>query len=303
MPQPSSPPEESFCPVIAASTLPLPARARDQLDREGILADLRQLAGFSHIDLVDTWISPAGLDPLRREILREALAELELRLAGISVIRRSIIDPVHGPANVEHTRRSIETAAELGAPVLSIGFHRPLTPEQQRWHGFWAVPGEADPPESFPVAVRLLGELCEYAADRGVALSLELYENTLLGSGTGAAHLVEEVGAPNLGINADLANLYRVPERLTESWSETLRAVLPWMNYWHVKNYRRADCYPDGPFLAWPTELGEGDIDYRTAFRLAAEADYRGPVCIEHYGGDGLSSQRAGLDYLRSLLR
>jgi hypothetical protein len=42
--------------------------------------------------------------------------------------------------------------------------------------------------------------------------ALELHEDTLLGTGAGAALLVEEVGSPIVGINADLANLYRVPE-------------------------------------------------------------------------------------------
>ena len=50
-----------------------------------------------------------------------------------------------------------------------------------------------------------LRDICLYAAERGIQVSLELYEQTLLGSGTDAARLVSDVGAPNLGLNPDLA--------------------------------------------------------------------------------------------------
>ncbi|GIH64125.1 xylose isomerase [Microbispora siamensis] len=283
--------------------LPLPRRSPGTLDHETIRADLGSLAhaGFRHVDLVDTWLSPADLSRSERGILLDVLAELQLGLVGISVIRRSVIDPVDGPANVAHTRKSIDAAAELGAPVLSIGFHRPLTELQRQW-AFWTVPGPRDDPAAYDAAVPLVADLAAYAADRGVRLSLELYEDTLLGTGAGAARLVEDVGAPNLGVNADLANLYRLPARLAETWLETFRRVLPHMNYWHVKNYRRVEVYPDGPYLAWPTDLDSGDIDYRLALGMAADAGYTGPICVEHYGGDALWSQRRGLRYLTSLL-
>ena len=224
-----------------------------------------------------------------------------LHLAGLSAIRRSVIDPADGDANLAYTHQALDIAAQLGAPVLSIGFHRPLSELQRQWP-FWSVPGPSDGPLLWDLAVTRLKELVKHASDVNVAVSLELYEDTLIGTGADAARLVAEVASPMLGINADLANLYRVPRRLTESWLDTFMACLPHLNYWHVKNYRRAEAYPDGPFLSWPTQLSDGDIDYRRALRLALDAGYAGPICIEQYGGDGLSAQSAGLRYISTLL-
>jgi sugar phosphate isomerase/epimerase len=292
-----------YRPAIAGSTLPLPGRPADNVSPDIWADDLRTLAacGFTCIDLVDTWLSPPTLSVGGRRALRDSVCEAGVSLAGLSVIRRSIIDPVDEQQNLAYTFAAIDAAAELGAPILSIGFHRPLTPAQQSWP-FWAAPSPRDDMSAWDVAVGRLRSLASYAAQVGVGLALELYEYTLLGSGATAARLVQEVGSPVLGINADLANLYRIPERLTETWAETLQLSLPYMNYWHVKNYRRAEHFPDGPFLAWPTALDDGDIDYRAALRMAAAAGYAGPLCVEHYGGDALWNQQRGLRYLSEVL-
>jgi sugar phosphate isomerase/epimerase len=289
--------------VIAGSTLPLRTR-RDESPDPGIWeADLRSLVrlGFRHIDLVDSWLAPGDLGRASLSELAAVITSAGGMLAGMSAIRRSVIDPEEGKANLAYTHRTIDAAAALHAPVLSIGFHRPLTALQREW-AFWIVPAPTDRPDSHALAVSRLRELARHAASVGVRLSLELYEGTLLSTGAQAARLVEDVGSDSLGINADLANLYRVPERLAEGWLETLRLCLPYMNYWHVKNYRRVEHYPDGPFLTWPAALDDGDIDYRLALRMAAESGYGGPVCVEHYGGDGLSAEQRGLAYLSTLL-
>lgn len=33
------------------------------------------------------------------------------------------------------------------------------------------------------------------------------------------------------------------------------------------------------------------------------DAGFHGPICLEHYGGDGLSVTAASLDYVRTILR
>ena len=288
-------------PYIAGSTLPLPGvTSTDSSTWVTGLASLRR-CGFEWVDVVDNWLAFGDLGPSQTDEFASAVRASGLRLAGLSVIRRSIIDPVGGDSNLNYTHRAIEVAAAVGAPVLSIGFHRPLTPLQQQWP-FWSVPGPRDDAGSRPLAVERLRELCTHAVDVDVQLSLELYEDTLIGTGADAARLVEQVGSPALGINADLANLYRVPRRLAEGWVEAFAECLPHLNYWHVKNYRRAEGYPDGPFLSWPTQLSDGDINYRQALTMAVDAGYAGPICIEQYGGDGLTAQRAGLMYLTDLI-
>lgn len=298
-------------PVLAGSTLALPSRLGSVQDgaptRASVWsADLARLrrSGFGAIDLVDTWVSPADLEARDLADLRQVLSSLDLYLAGISVIRKSIIDPRDGAANLEHTRSSIDAAVALGAPLVCIGFHRPLTVEQSGQWPFWSVDSPADGRNAavWRAAVTRLQDVCDYAEKRGIQVSLELYEQTLLGSGADAARLVTDVGRPNLGLNPDLANLYREPRQLPESWQETLEHCLPYLNYWHVKNFRRAPVWPSGPFVTFPTSMSEGDIDYAEAFRMVAGAGYNGPICIEHYGGDRVWEQRSALHYVTWLL-
>lgn len=298
-------------PVLAGSTLALPGRHPRIHDGASTgasvwSADLAKLrrSGFEAIDLVDTWLSPADLGARDLADLRRVISGLDLHLTGISVIRKSIIDPRDGAANLEHTRSSIDAAVALGAPLVCIGFHRPLTVEQSGQWPFWSVDAPADRRDAdvWRVAVTRLQEVCDYAGKRGIQVSLELYEQTLLGSGADAARLVADVGRPNLGLNPDLANLYREPRQLGESWQETLKHCLPHMNYWHVKNFRRAPVWPSGPFVTFPTAMADGDIDYAEAFRMVASAAYSGPICIEHYGGDRVWEQRSALRYATWLL-
>jgi hypothetical protein len=41
-------------------------------------------------------------------------------------------------------------------------------------------------------------------------------------------------------------------------------------------------------------------IDYRSAVKLALANGFQGVICVEHYGGDGLSVSATNRDYLRS---
>lgn len=298
-------------PTVAGSTLALPDRrgrpCSSASDASSVwAADLAKLrrSGFEAIDLVDTWLSPGELAPRELAELRNTISGLGLTLTGISVIRKSIIDPRDGAVNLEHTRASIDAAVALGAPLICIGFHRPLTAEQSGQWPFWSVgtPGDEREASVWQLAVSRLREVSRYAAERGIQVSLELYEQTLLGSGADAARLVTDAGAQNLGLNPDLANLYREPRELGETWQETLRLCLPYMNYWHVKNFRRAPVWPAGPFVTFPTTMADGDIDYAEAFQMAASAGYSGPICIEHYGGDRVREQRSALRYVTWLL-
>jgi sugar phosphate isomerase/epimerase len=258
--------------------------------------------GFDAVDLVDSWLAPGYLSAAELRELAAVLGDTGLRLAGISVVRRSVIDPRDGTANLDYTLRSLDAAAALGAPVVSIGFHRPLTPEQ-RSASFWLV----DPPRddrseaNWALAAERVGRVVARAEELGIAVALELHEGTLLDSAAGALRVIELVGSTSLGVNPDLGNLVRVPEPLAASWEETLRAVLPHTTYWHVKNYARVE--RPGLVVTLPSELEAGHVDYRRALGLALDAGYAGPVCIEHYEGDALGAIARGRAYVEQVVR
>jgi sugar phosphate isomerase/epimerase len=289
---------------IAASTLPFPAVTPDGRTAQDdptvwqeVFTDIAD-AGFDHVDLTDSWLRPGDLDGPALDRLAGTARDLGLGLASVSAIRRSVIDAKDGAANLAYSHRTIDAAAALGIGVVSVGLHQALTAQQKERLWFWTAPGHHDDPADRPLAVSRFQELGRHAAEVGVLLSLEMYEDTFLGTADSAVRLIEEIGLPEVGLNPDIANLVRL-HRPVEPWQELVEKTLPYTNFWHVKNYSRDEDPERGAYLSVPAPMQFGLIDYRAAFRTALAHGFQGVICTENYGGDGLSVCAANRDYLR----
>lgn len=267
------------------------------------LAELR-LAGFDHVDLTDSWLRPGDLSPTRLRELSSALADASLAVSAVSVTRRSVIDPRTGEANLAYAHRTIDAVAALGATVLCLGLHRPLTLAQRDALWFWLAPGDGDPVDdeaTYRRAVAAFQELGHHAADHGVALSLEMYEDTYLGTADDCVRMIEDIGLANVGINPDVGNIIRL-HRPVEPWQDQFAKLLPVTNYWHIKNYTRDHDPATGAYATNPAPLEFGVINYRQVIGEALELGFDGPFCVEHYGGDGISVSAKNRDYIRAIL-
>ncbi|TDC27987.1 sugar phosphate isomerase/epimerase [Streptomyces sp. 8K308] len=263
-------------------------------------------AGFDHVDLTDTWVRPGDLDAERRRELAAGLREAGLGVTAISTVRRSVTDPDEGRAeeNLAYLLRTVEAAADLGVGVVSVGLHRELSGRQRAAVWFWTEPGASDPvgdERVWGLAVERLGLIGERAAELGVAVSLEMYEDTYLGTAESAVRLVREIGAANVGLNPDIGNLVRL-HRPVEDWERIMLETAPFTNYWHVKNYYRDHDPATDAYFTVPAPAESGFVNYRRAVEIALAAGFAGPICVEHYGGDGLSVSATNREYLRRLL-
>ena len=303
-------PTVSTWPIAAAmlqfpSTLPDGTATVDQ-DAQGWAASLREVAdaGFDHVDPYDAWLPLADLSPERLAEFRSVLDEVGLSVPAVSIARRSVIDPEAGQANLEYSHRAIEAAAAVGAGVINVGLFRPLNAAQQRALWFWTAQGPVDPPgdeEVWRTAVERIRELGEHAATVGLVLSLEMYEDTYLGTADSSVRFVTDVGHEAVGLNPDLGNLLRLL-RPVERWGSMMEKVAPHMNFWHVKNYLRSEDESTGSVVTAPAPLETGVMSYRQAVKMAIAAGFAGPITCEHYGGDGLSVSATNRDYLRRVL-
>ena len=259
--------------------------------------------GFTEVDLTDTWLKVGNLEASRLTELGDVLRQTGLRPEAVSAIRCSVIDPDAGEENLAYSHRTIAAAAQLGCSVVSVGLHRALAAKQRDVLWFWTVDGpkDDDSPETWQLAVHRLRELGEHARDVGVALSLEMYEDTLLGSAESAVRLVQDIDRSTVGLNPDLGNLFRL-HRDIESFQSAVEACLPLSNYWHVKNYYRDTEPATGAVVSLPAPMYSGSMNYRAAVKTAVDLGYTGPFCVEHYGGDGLSVMAENRTYLRKLL-
>ena len=288
---------------IAAAMLPFPAS--QEAPAEVWHDQFAEVAfeGFTEVDLTDSWLKVGNLEASRLTELADVLRQTGLRPEAVSAIRCSVIDPDAGEANLAYSHRTIDAAAQLGCSVVSVGLHRPLAPKQRDVLWFWTVDGpkDDDSAETWQLAVHRLRELGEHAHDAGVLLSLEMYEDTLLGSAESAVRLVQDINHSAVGLNPDLGNLFRL-HRDIESFQTAVEACLPLSNYWHVKNYYRDTEPTTGAVVSLPAPMYSGSMNYRTAVKTAVAVGYTGPFCVEHYGGDGLSVMAENRTYLRKLL-
>ncbi|EPE95085.1 sugar phosphate isomerase/epimerase family protein [Rhizobium grahamii] len=260
-------------------------------------------AGFTEVDPTDSWLRLADLAPERLDAFMTVVGRLGLSVPAISTSRRSVIDPRHGDEYLAYGHRVIDTASAIGSGAVSFGLFEPLTDAQKKALWFWTVDGARNPddPGTWQKAVRRIRELGRHAEELGIELSLEMYEDTYLGSADSAVRFVEDVGLANVGINADLGNLIRL-HRPVEHWQQMMEKVAPHAKYWHVKNYSRMEDPASGVIVTHPAPLEQGIINYRAAIRMALSHGYSSPFLCEHYGGDGLSVSATNRDYLRRIL-
>ena len=298
----SSRPTSAEWPIAAAM---LPFAPSHDADPQVWRAQLAEVAaeGFDTIDLTDSWLRVGDLDATRRAELAAVMTDAGLHPEAVSAIRCSVIDPKVGPENLAYSHRTIDAAAELGCSVVSVGLHRPLTLAQQAALWFWTIDGPRDDesPATWRLAVERLRELGEHAASVGIELSLEMYEDTLLGSTESALRLLEDIDHPAVGLNPDLGNLFRL-HREIEPFLDAVEQCLPVTNYWHVKSYYRSVDLMTGATHTVPAPMYAGSMNYRAAFKIAVDAGFTGPICVEHYGGDGLAVMAENHRYVRRVL-
>ncbi len=287
---------------IAAAMLPF--KYSQDADVSHWRWQLEQVAfeGFDGIDLTDNWVKIGNLSDSRLEALKGVLAGTGIKVIATSAIRCSPIDPEDGEENLAYLHRVIDASKRLGVNLVSLGLHRPLLPAQAKALWFWTQPGPVDSrdPDNWQLAVDRIRELSDHAKDLGMELTLEMYEDTLVGTADSAVQLVKDIDRENVGLNPDLGNLFRL-HREIEEFLVSVEKCMPYANYWHVKSYFR-DVDQEGHVVTLPAPMVMGSANYREAIRIAIDAGYSGPFCVEHYGGDGLSVTAMNRGYIRRML-
>jgi sugar phosphate isomerase/epimerase len=260
-------------------------------------------AGFDAVDPTDSWLRVADLDASERAEFVALCDELGLSVPAISTSRRNLIDPDHGSDYLAYGHRVLDTAAELGAGYVSFGFFGQLTAAQRKATWFWTVDGVKNPAEqsSYDLAVSRIRELARHAEANGVQISLEMYEDTYLGTARDAVRFVTDVDHPSVKLNIDIGNLVRL-HRPVEPWAEMIELCAPFAGYWHVKNYFRMEDSSTKHVMTHPAPLLGGTINWRSAIQKALDLGFASPFLVEHYGGDGLGVCAQNREYLRRIL-
>ena len=252
-------------------------------------------AGYGHVEILadrpHLW--PPEVDAAAVAALRRHLAGLDLAVAALNAntavgyYREPPDEPLFGPGlchpdaelrgwRVAFTRRALEIAAELEAPVVTItaGRARPGSPPELAW----------------PLLVDAVGELAAMAERLGVRIALEYEPGLLIERASQAAALFAAVASPALGLNLDVGHAWVVGEEPAAVVREmgTTRLF-----HLHLEDIRDRVHYHRVP--------GEGEIDFAALFAALAEIGYDGAAAVELYTCVDApeAAARAARDYLR----
>ena len=157
-------------------------------------------SGFTEVDPTDTWVRVGGPQPGAAGRLQGRADRVGLTIPAISTSRRSVMDPEHGKEYLAYSHRLLDAAAELGVPLVSFGFFQAFTPPRRRRCGSgWPTAGMTTSLRR-PAGARpsLIRELAEHAQSNGQQITLEMYEDTYVGTADGAVRFLEEVGPRGL---------------------------------------------------------------------------------------------------------
>lgn len=266
-------------------------------------SQLRQVKelGVDQVDPTDAWLPLAKLSDERVEEFRRVLDSEGMTLSSISMTRNSVVDVENGEQNLRDAHRFIELAPSFGVTVVNTGFMQAITEKQAKAIWFWLEDGHVDDPALRDLAIERVRELGDAAKAQGVQLSLEMYEDTYVGTADEAVSFITDVDHDAVGLNPDLGNLVRL-HREVEPWEDMFEKVLPHSNFWHIKNYTRDYDPATGAYSSAPMPLKYGYINYRKVIRRALELGYTGPFCCEHYGSDSLGVIAENVHYIRQVL-
>lgn len=266
-------------------------------------SQLRQVKelGVDQVDPTDAWLPLAKLSDERVEEFRRVLDGEGMSLSSISMTRNSVVDVHNGEQNLADAHRFIELAPSFGVSLVNTGFMQALTQKQAQAIWFWLEDGHVDDPALRDLAIERVRELGDAAKAQGIQLSLEMYEDTYVGTADEAVSFIRDVDHDSVGLNPDIGNLVRL-HREVEPWEDMFEKVLPHSNFWHIKNYTRDFDPATGAYSSAPMPLKYGYINYRKVIRRALELGYTGPFCCEHYGSDSLGVIAENVHYIRQVL-
>lgn len=151
-------------------------------------------------------------------------------------------------AQIQLTRRWIDNAEILGAPVIRIFSGKP--------HG-------TDETEARRLAVAAIEECCEYAGQHGVHLCLENHGG-LTADVEGMLQLVRAVRSPHFGVNMDTGNFHG-----SDVYADLAR-IAPYALNVQVK------VVVSGP------DRSKQPTDFPRLARILADAGYRGYIVLEY---------------------
>jgi sugar phosphate isomerase/epimerase len=173
------------------------------------------------------------------------------------------------PARVVKTKRALELAAEMGAPVVTT-------------HP-GAIPADRSAPE-YQTLLRAISEIARHGERCGGIFCIETGQETAVV----LRSFLETIGSPNLKVNYDPANMLR------HGPVEGVKTLAPWIVHTHAK---------DNDPETHKATLGQGRVPWPEYLAALKSIGYDGWYAIEdETGKDVVNSLKQGRQFLETAL-
>jgi sugar phosphate isomerase/epimerase len=223
-------------------------------------------------DVPHAW--PACLLEEQKQAIRDALARHRLAISNVNAFMMNAIsdarqkywhpswiepDRHYRQVRIDHTRRSLTLARELGAPCITTEPGGPVASG-----------------ESWKAALKLFVEglklVAEHAEKEGVLLLVEPEPGLLIETADQFLELMQYLDSPAVGLNFDIGHFYCVGDEP----APTVRRLASHIRHIHLEDIAATRVHAH-------LVPGEGAIDFPATLQAIRDIGYRGWITIELY--------------------
>jgi sugar phosphate isomerase/epimerase len=222
-------------------------------------------------DVPHAW--PAYLLPESKLAIRDAMAANRLAFSNVNAFMMHAVndprqkywhpswiepDPHYRQIRIDHTKRALALAKELGAPCITTEPGGPL--EGRPWG------------ECLKLFVEMLKPVVEHAEKEGVLLLVEPEPDLLIETADQYLEFAGKIRSPNLGLNFDIGHFYCVKDEP----APTVHKLKEHIRHVHLEDIAATRVHHH-------LVPGEGVIDFVSTLRALSDVGYNGWVTIELY--------------------
>jgi sugar phosphate isomerase/epimerase len=223
-------------------------------------------------DVPHAW--PAFLLPEQKQAIRDALAGNNLGIANMnSFMMHAVNDPRHRywhpswiepdrhyrQIRIDHTRRALTLAKELGAPCITTEPGGPVEPGQS-----WSA--------ALKLFVEMIKPIAAHAEKEGVLLLVEPEPGLLIETADQFLEFMAHIDSPAVGLNFDIGHAYCVKD----DPATTIPRVAQYIRHFHLEDIAATRVHHH-------LIPGEGAIDFRAVLQAIGAMGYDGWLTVELY--------------------
>jgi sugar phosphate isomerase/epimerase len=223
-------------------------------------------------DVPHAW--PAFLLPQQKQAIRDTLTRNGLGIANMnSFMMHAVNDPRHRywhpswiepdrhyrQIRIDHTRRALTLARELGAPCITTEPGGPVEPGQS-----WSA--------ALKLFVEMIKPVAAHAEKERVMLLVEPEPGLLIETADQFLEFMTHIDSPAVGLNFDIGHAYCVKDDPVT----TIPRVAKYIRHFHVEDIAATRVHHH-------LIPGEGAIDFRAVLQAIRAIGYDGWLTVELY--------------------